>query len=72
MQGGESVQHGCAPVRRYDKSGLCTMDEPSILRRRGLQVGKQIKLCLHVLLCLLGLFPWICMLFVRLLHWLLF
>lgn len=50
------MQHGCAPVGRHDKSGLCTMDEPSILRRRGLQVGKQIEPSLRVGLCLLGLF----------------
>lgn len=34
------MQRGFAPVGRHDKSGLCTMDESSILRRRGLQVGK--------------------------------
>ena len=41
----EAVQHGSAPVGRHDKSELCIMDESSILRRRGLQVGKQMSSC---------------------------
>lgn len=35
------MQHGYAPVGRHAKSGLYTMDESSILRRRGLQVGNK-------------------------------
>ena len=34
------MQHGYAPVGRHEKPGLRTMDESSILRRRGLQVGE--------------------------------
>lgn len=37
-----------------DKSGLCTMDESSILRRRGLQVGSHMSPCLCVCAALLG------------------
>lgn len=44
--------------RGDEKSGLCTMDESSILRRRGLQVGEPdaavslcVSLCLHVCVC---------------------
>lgn len=37
----QPVQRGFTPVGRHDKSGLGIMDESSILRRRGLQVGEQ-------------------------------
>lgn len=36
-----------APVGKHVESGIHTMDEPSILRRRGLQVGQQKQLCLY-------------------------
>lgn len=45
------MQHGSAPVERHDKWVLCTMDESSILRRRGLQVGEQKGSALYRELC---------------------
>lgn len=59
------MQRGYAPVRGDDKSGLLTMDESSILRRRGLQVGEhmyRVELCrscrltLYRAVCMRGLF----------------
>ena len=35
------MQRGFTPGGRHEKSQCCTMDESSILRRRGLQVGRQ-------------------------------
>lgn len=40
------MQRGFALAGRHGKSGLCIMDESSILRRRGLQVGKRLSPCL--------------------------
>lgn len=40
----QPAQRGFTPAGRHDKSGLWTMDESSILRRRGLQVGEPMQL----------------------------
>lgn len=39
----QPAQRGFTPAGRHDKSGLWTMDESSILRRRGLQVGETMQ-----------------------------
>ena len=45
VEGSQSVQHGYVPIGRHEKPELCSMDESSILRRRGLQVGKWKLVC---------------------------